>query len=35
MAGGNLGVKTTLTEDARTDLNWWVQHLDQATGNLS
>jgi hypothetical protein len=32
MAGGNLGVKTTLTEDAKTDLNWWVRHLEQETG---
>jgi hypothetical protein len=32
MAEGNLGVKTTLTEDARTDLNWWVRHLEQGTG---
>lgn len=32
MAGGNLVVKTTLSEEARADLNWWVRHLDQSFG---
>jgi hypothetical protein len=28
----NLGVKTTLPEKAKADLNWWFSHLDQSIG---
>ena len=31
-AGGNLGVKITLSDEAREDLDWWISRLDQSMG---
>jgi hypothetical protein len=31
-AGGNLGVKTILSDEAKEDLDWWIRQLDKSMG---